>query len=269
MIHPALPIGIIQPLTDRIKKFLFLKTFTISHNEYLKRRMADKKLYPLGNFFEFKLFLENEYFSNLNNPMSYLTLKNISDRSFSRIELSVEASSRDLDVKFSDFTALFNVGRTSYMIILPKIPLKSFDFTEENRLIRIYDTIRIKIFIYDNSVSENNAIAESLPINIIYNEFLNSRWDKKWGLIWNLDYIESCKHNIKQKLEYYLISRNKFPILSEPTNLFFQYYKFLRLLIGHPLFKILSKQHVISALFWLPIFLRLKKLKGRESGESA
>ena len=120
--------------------------------------------------------------------------------------------------------------------------------------------------ISDNSLSEYEAKAESPRLSPTYSEFLNSRWKRKWDVVWNLDYIESCKTDLKIKLKYYLVTRNEWPVAGEPRNALFRRYKALRLLIGIPLFKILSYEWVISTLFWLPIFTRIRKLRPREDG---
>ena len=79
--------------------------------------------------------------------------------------------------------------------------------------------------ISDNSLSEYEAKAESPRLSPTYSEFLNSRWKRKWDVVWNLDYIESCKTDLKIKLKYYLVTRNEWPVAVEPRNALFRRYK--------------------------------------------
>jgi hypothetical protein len=167
-------------------------------------------------------------------------------------------------VKYQDFITLIDVDQTPLVVNLPRIPLKEIEFTRNNRIITTYDNVRVKVKIIDSSVSEYESKAESLSISPTYTEFLNSRWDKKWGFVWNLDYIESCKVELRHKLQFYLVDRNRWSVVGEPKNRFYQIYKILRLLVGMPLFYVLSHERVISTLFWVPIFVWLKKLKPRD-----
>jgi len=196
--------------------------------------------------------------------MSFIIIRNKSDRLFERVELLVEADAGY--VKYQDFTTLIDVGETPVVVNLPRVPLKEIEFSSNNRIITSYKNAKVKIAILDQSLSERESKSESQAINPTYTEFLNSRWDKKWDTVWNLDYIESCKTDLRHKLQYYLVTRNKWPVTGEPRRKIFQFYKLLRLLIGVPLFKLLSYERVISTIFWVPIFLRLKKLNPRENG---
>lgn len=264
MVDVSLPAGTLGLLIDPVTKFLFLKSYRISHEEHLKRFRMGKRFDALGSFFEFDIHLECNHISNSAVPMSFLILRNTSERSFERIELLVEADAGY--VKYQDFTTLVDVGKTPLVVNLPRIPLKEIELTSNNRIITTYDKVRIKINIHDDLLSDYEAKGESHSIRPTYTEFLNSRWDKKWDQFWNLDYIESCKTDLRHRLQFYLVTRNRWPVSGEPRDAFYHLYKALRLLVGSPLFLLLSPQRVISALFWVPIFLRLKTLEAREDG---
>jgi hypothetical protein len=264
LVDVSIPAGTLGLLIDPITKFLFLNTYKISHEEHLKRFRTGKRFDELGRFFEFDIHLECNYLSNSTIPMSFIIIRNKSEKKFSRVELLVEADAGY--VKYQDFTTLIDIESTPLVVNLPRIPLKEIEFTSNNHIVTTYKDIRIKIKIIDDSINEYDASAESYAINPSYTEFLNSSWDKKWESMWNLDYIESNKNEIRHKLQYHLITRNKWPISGESTNIFYQSYKILRLLVGMPLFKVLSNKYVIATIFWVPIFTRLKKLSPREEG---
>lgn len=264
MIDVSIPAGTLGLLFDPITKFLFLDSYRVSHEEHVKRFQTGKCFDELGIFFEFDIHLECNYLSNSTVPMSFIILRNKSDKKFSRVELLVEADAGY--VKYQDFTTLVDIESTPLVVNLPRIPLKEIEFTSNNRIVTTYKNVRVKIKIIDDSVSEYDSSAESYEISPSYTEFLNSRWDKKWEFVWNLDFIESSKTDLKHKFQFYLITRNKWPISGEPKNIFYQLYKVIRLLVGMPLFKILSNKYVLPIMFWVPIFLRLKKLAPREEG---
>lgn len=264
LVDMSIPAGTLGLLIDPVTKFLFLQSYRVSHEEHLKRFSAGKRFDELGNFFEFDIYLECNHISNSTVPMSFLILRNTSEKLFQRVELLVEADAGY--VKYQDFSTLIDVGKTPLVVNLPKIPLKEIEFTRNNRIVTSYDKVRVKIWILDGSLSEYESKSECYPISPSYTEFLNSRWEKKWDFVWNLDYIESCKTELRHKLQYYLVTRNKWPIFGEPENWVYQAYKVLRLLLGMPIFHLLSYELVTSALFWLPIFVRFKKLRPRENG---
>ena len=264
MVDVSLPAGTLGLLLDPITKFLFLDTYRISHEEHLKRFQAGKSFEELGQFFEFDIHLECNHISNSTIPMSFIILRNKSDRRFERAELLVEADAGY--VKYQDFTTLIEIGETPLVINLPRIPLKEIEFTSNDRIITTYKSAKVKLHILDQALPEHEAKSESHSIRPTYTEFLNSRWDRKWDTVWNLDYIENCKSELRQKIQFYLVTRNKWPVSGEPQGRIFKVYKLLRLLIGIPIYKLLSYDRIISTLFWLPIFMRIKKLEPRKNG---
>lgn len=262
MVDISLPAGTLGLLIDPITKFLFQEPYRVSHQEHLKRFQAGKRFDALGQFFQFDIHLECDHISNSTVPMSFLILRNISGRSFQRVELLVEADAGY--VKYQDFTTLVDIGKIPLVVNLPRIPLKEIELTNDNRIVTAYDNVRVMIEINDDSLSIYESRSESGPIRPTYTEFLNSRWDKKWGHVWNLDYIESSKTKLRHRLQYYLVTRNRWPVEGEPSGTFYQLYKALRFFVGVPLFRLLSHEQIISTLFWTPIFFRRKTLQPRE-----
>lgn len=261
MVDISLPAGTLGLLIDPITKHLFLNSYQVSHEEHLKRFQIGRRFDSLGRFFEFDIHLECNHISNSTVPMSFLILRNTSDRTFRRVELIVEADAGY--VKYQDFNTLVDIGKTPLVVYLPRIPLKEIELTHDNKIITTYKNVVVKVEILDESLSGNESTGESYPISPTYTEFLNSRWERKWDTFWNLDYIESCKTDLRHKLQYYLVTRNKWPVAGEPRNIFYQIYKAVRLLVSVPLYRILSYERVIAVLFWAPIFLG-KELKPRE-----
>jgi len=261
LVDISIPAGTLGLLSDKLTKFLFLAAYQVSHQEHLKRFQAGKHFDELGEFFEFDIHLECDHISNATVPTSFLILRNRSGQTFERVELLVEADGGY--VKYQDFTTLISVGETPLVVYLPRIPLKEIEFTSSNRIVTPYDKVTVTVLIHDSAVPEHKAKATSWPINPTYTEFLNSSWDEKWGAVWNLDHIESCKTTLRHKLQFYLVTRNRWPVEGEPSNRIYRMYKVLRLLLGMPLFRILSHEWIVATIFWLPIFVRYRKLDPR------
>ena len=136
----------------------------MSHDEHLKRFQAGKRFSELGEFFEFDIHLECDHVSNATIPTSFLILRNRSGRTFSRVELLVEANGEY--VKYQDFTTLTAVGEIPLVVYLPRIPLKKIEFTNANRIITPYHDVTVTVSIRDdNSIPEHKVKASSLPIS--------------------------------------------------------------------------------------------------------
>ncbi len=264
MVDISIPAGTLGLLADKVTKFLFLASYQVSHTEHLKRIQAGKSFDELGEFFEFDIHLECDHISNATVPTSFLILRNRSAQTFQRVELLVEADGGY--VKYQDFTTLIDVGETPLIVYLPRIPLKEVEIISHNRIVTSYKKVTVTLYIRDSSVPEYQAKATSWPISPSFTELLNSSWDKKWGAVWNLDYIESCKTDLKHELQYHFVTRNRWPVSGESSSRVYRLYKILRLLFGIPLFRMLSHEWVVSAMFWLPIFVRYRKLRPRNDG---
>ncbi len=263
MVEVTIPAGTLGLFADSITKFLFLDSYKVSHDKHLKRFSAGQTFQDIGIFFEFDIFLECNYISNSTVPMSFIIIKNKSKKLFKKVDLFVEA---DADyVKFQDYTRLVDLGETPLIIYLPKIPLKEVKFTNDNKINTPYSRVKVKLEIFDESLTESEAISESRAITPSYTEFLNSRWDKKWGAVWNLDYIESSKRDLKNLIKYHLISKHRSFIFYNAKNKITQIIRLPVLLFGSLLFKVLSYPRFISIIFWVPIFFRLKKLSPKST----
>ncbi len=264
LVDISIPAGTLGLFIEWITKALFLDSYRFSHAEHLKCFQAGKNFHELGDFFEFDIHLECDHVSNATVPTSFLILRNRSGQAFNRVELLVEANGGY--VKYQDFTTLIAVGDIPLVVYLPRIPLKEIELTSTKRIITPYRDVTVMVFVHDDSIPECKSKAKSQAISPTYTEFLNSSWDEKWGTVWNLDYIESCKADLRNKLKFYLVSRNRWPMAGESRSLFFRTYKLLRLLVGAPLFSVLSRSWVISLIFWVPIFVRCQKLEPSTDG---
>jgi hypothetical protein len=259
LVDISIPAGALGMLTDGITKFLFLGSYQVSHQEHLKRLQVGRRFEELGEFFEFGIHLECDHLSNITVPKSILMLRNRSSRIFERVALLVEATSSHS--KYQDFTTLIDVGVTPLVVYLTKIPLKEIAVSDSNRITRSYDHVIVTLFIKDSEIPEYKTKVTSWPIKPSYTEFLNSSWDKKWGAVWNLDYIESCKTRLRNKLQHYLVSRNRWPVVGESSC--HRMYRILQLMLGMLLFRILGHKWVVLSIFWLPIFVHYRKLEPR------
>jgi hypothetical protein len=124
-----------------------------------------------------------------------------------------------------------------------------------------YDHARVELTIVDDSLPPHQTKGLSRRISPSYTEFLNSRWEKKWDTMWNLDYIELKKCDLKERLQYSLVTKHRWPVAGESTALSHLVWKACCLRLGRPLFALLKHDRVISTLFWMPIFIRVRKLK--------
>ena len=97
-----------------------------------------------------------------------------------------------------------------------------------------------------------------------YTELLNSKWDEKWGYIWNPDYIERTKSEMVAYIQFHLATQKYYPVSVDDLSFSDQLSGFSRATIGRPLSWVLTRKFSIWMLFWVPIFLRLRRLRPTE-----
>lgn len=258
MFEVTIPAGMFSWLIDPITKFLFFDSYNASHIAYSKRLATRRKFKDLGSLFEYDIHLECDHISNSTVPMSVLLIKNKSDLKFSRVEILVEACAGY--AKYQDFTTLIDVTDVPLIILLPRIPLKEMHFTDDFRIVTPYQHAVIKLNILDDNVSSVQSEAMSQYIYPSYTEFLNSHWDRKWEQVWNLDFIEGKKEDLRVTWKYYLVTRTMFPITEESTSIFVNTLNKILAYVGVPIFKLMDRRWIVNTLFWTPIFLRLRRL---------
>ena len=261
-IELSLPTSLLKSLWNPITKFLFLESYQISHEMYWKRNQLGKRFTKLGMFFEYDIHLQCKYLSNSEIPVSSILIRNKSEENFKKIELIVEVSRRT--IKFFDSAILFDVDNVPIIVKLPKIPLREITFDKDSNFFFTYNSYKVKINAYDEDSNSYKEIGKS-TMHLTHTEIINSEWCRKWDCVWNIDYIERNKTMFRSKLRNYFISRNEWPCANEPKNIFYQKYKMIRLIIGRPIYKVLSEKRVLAILFWLPIFLRIRKLELSEN----
>lgn len=259
MVDISLPAGTLTLFTDSITKFLFLESYEVSHQRYLKHFQAGKHFVKLGRFFEFDIHLECNHLTNETIPTSFLILHNISSQVFERVELLVEADAGF--VKYQDFTTLISVGKTPLVVYLPRIPLKDIEVRGGNNIVTSYKNVTVAVQIQDGDIAKHEAKAKSLPFTPTYTEFLNSRWSKRWGSNWNIDYIVECKKTLREKLRYHLVIRNSWVVDYQKSSCFNRMFKYIKSVIGLAIFRILIHEWIIATIFWVPIFVRCRKLE--------
>ena len=185
------PLGILKWIKDWVEKKLFLNLYEKSHIEHLKHR--NKTYYRnLVKDIEYDLRLENEFFSNKNNPTSSLLIKFPESSKNLTLQGKVVASSGLIQYQ-ENFNISYE-GKPHVKISLPQIPLLKC-FTTNNGIGVSISEIYIKGKLIKDDGSETEF--ETLKSHPMYNEFLNSDWIFKWGIAWNMDHLYQNKSNFR------------------------------------------------------------------------
>ncbi len=91
-------------------------------------------------------------------------------------------------------------------------------------------------------------------------EWLNNFPVHRWGQWWNTDLIEINKEDLSIWLRHILVERHECaPFFVSERRLPAWVHRLL-LRIGRPVAGVVCRPAVVSALFWMPILLRLRRL---------
>lgn len=261
MAEISFPLGILSFLKDWLTKRLFLNSYITSHQEYLKWKHFPVR-HKLGHFFEYDLHLESCYISNSETPLSYLVVQNISDTTIERVEFVVEATSGD--TVYQDSAIISGMAAKKYKINLPRIPLQNLDVSSDGRIFSTYNRVKVLSHILDENIDELKRDAASREFTPMLSEFLNSSWSRKWGNIWNLDFIEECKREVQGRIQHYLTGRNYWPARHDKISFWEHLAEYRRQFLGVPLSWLLTNRIPIWLIFWVPVFLRLRILNSKQ-----
>jgi len=238
---------------------MFLPAYMASHAAYIERSCIGKPWKKLGDHFEFDIHLESNFLSNETSPTSCLFLRNLSGKEFSSVEILVTAEAAY--GRYQDLAVLRDVGEIPEIVKLPRIPLKEVEITEDGKLHTIYKEVTVQLWVLASPCGPALEHLKFPPFRPSYTEFLNSTWVKKWDTVWNLDYIESLKRRMREKMMWFFITRNRHNVYGEPRSLLYRAYKLLRLSCGIPLYGLLSHKFILPIFFWTPVVLRFKNLE--------
>lgn len=138
---------------------------------------------------------------------------------------------------------------------MPCIPVKSLTVVDQ-RIFTLYDTLIIEIHeLYDSKEPNVNKITceTKEQRTCFYGDFLNDEFEIRWGNVWHVGLINEVK--------------------KRPVGFYYHHLAFhLHTLIGksllekifriftHPLYLLLSKKIVLTAVFWCKNLINAKQL---------
>jgi len=257
----ALPTGLLlSPLKTWFEKKLLLETYAASHRAYLNRSGFLVRWTTLCSNLEASLSLAT-ILENDRAPTAKIALRsNKQDHVYSKISLLVEAHS--VVGTYQEVVTLHNIGNLPIIAALSSIPLRAIHITEQMKLFQSFDEFTMSLLEVQSSESvpfdPNKIVWSTHPSNF---ELLNDRFEQRWGAFWNMAAIDSdiqerahwfTFHLATQKIYY--ASNDQIPFSYFPTAILRQY-------VGRPLCWILTRQWLLRAYFWLPIFLHMRKLE--------
>ncbi|GAA4247039.1 hypothetical protein GAY28_34070 [Azospirillum brasilense] len=256
-IETHVPFGLFRPLWNWLTRRLLEPTYRTAHDWHLESLRFRRQWDSLGAGISYSLHLENAVFSNRERPVSVMAVRNTTDRPLTDVEILVTARSATTEYQERHrFDRLFEKDK---VVSLPSIPLKTL-FIDEDGIRTPYSEVEIRLV---SVVDDGRTMTWPSWVQVVrptYTEWFNSHHVHRWEQWWNTDLIELKKEDLKIWLRYVLVTRHEYApfILGEchkPA-----WFHELLLRIGRPVAGVVCRPAVVSALFWMPILLRLRRL---------
>lgn len=240
----------------KFTQFLFMETYEVSHDEFLKKnpflRIWNKIYRDIEISFESPSILENSKI-----PQARLAIKS-NMLGVDKLVLRVEAETV-FDMKFQEVSTFYNISSTTIIKNLPSIPLRTI-FIEKGNSYQNIEKFRFYIEeIIINGIAEpiekNKYSCEIIRTNY---DLINMRFDKRWGVYWNLYEIDNeidCLNKIAKN--YLLTPKSIIPSKDKFKN-------FLRCFIGIPIYLVFCNKFMCRMWFWFRIIFLRKKFEIRK-----
>ena len=193
----SIPIGVLKFIADKLEDMVALPAYKLSHQNYLNHK--HRVLYtPLVSSIEYDLFLESKHVSNEEAPMSKLYVKVDVDSPYRCLSGYVIAKSGPL-IYQNPIMIRIEENREStsvYVCNLPQLPLKDL-YVDDNRV-----HLSINDLEFCGTLTDQGGIASEFKIGLglpLYEEFMNDDWEKKWGEVWCLTFLNREFDNYRFK----------------------------------------------------------------------
>lgn len=257
----SIPVGLIlSPFTSRISKWFLWDTYVASHQCYQDRNGFLRRWDDLGGVLKLSVSIES-ILDNGRSPSVHIAVKLAQpSHPVDRVTLLVEARARY--GIHQDTATIYRITGTPKIFVAPSVPLRSMYITD-NAIYNSFDELNISILEIDPPISAyqlSEARHSLRPTNV---DLLNDRFVERWGAHWNMAEVDFQIREQAHWLRFHLAQQNYYGPRSKMSGRMVMAAT-LRALIGRPLCWVLSREWLLKAYFWVPIFLRLRKFKVRD-----
>ena len=255
MASVSLPLGaVLSPFVEKISKYFFESTLSASHNSYMEWHNSYDNWKSLNDQVDVSI-LAPHALDNQKSPLVKLAFK--LSKGADEIEpLSLFVESSGTYLNYQDSISVRNLKEKVVVVSLPSAPLRSLDISENGQGV-LFTLRKIEI----SKINENGSLSEDkVHFDFSNVDLLNDRFIKKWDFFWNMRAIDRAYNKIKGKLRYYLITPKVYYTNCKEIPAKETIKGLLRFFIGRPLYWLLSRDFLIRSYFWVPIFLKKKKL---------
>lgn len=191
----SVPFGVVWQgckwLWDQATKCLFLPTYRHSHGVWRKRHCLGAYWSDCTNYMEYSLYLPHAADPEPRIPIIALRAKDGVIHSASFV-FQAESDA----VCFQEPISVRNLTQKPVLWKLQNIPYQEL-LHADDRGIRFswdeYRIINLRLSFKDGSAIEQDT---SLRSNLTHTWLLNSEWDKRWGIMWNLDVVKFAKSEL-------------------------------------------------------------------------
>jgi len=176
-----------------IHKLLFYKYYYQAKSDHLKRHYKNHWR-PLTKYLEYDLHLAN-ILSDGEMGESKILIRKTKDIQIDSVCMIIEAI--NYSKIFQSTIHVENLDKKPIEKVLMDIPLQEM-YIFENKIAFTYDKIKITIksIISDGNILVKNYTSQSMVVT--HRNFMGSRWIKKYGQVWNIDYLYEGKQHLKK-----------------------------------------------------------------------
>lgn len=256
----SLPTGfVLASVKTRIEKTLLFPTYAASHRKYMNREGFLRRWEELGNGLSVSLHLPTPL-EHDRVPCAHIAVRNdVPGRIVDRVDLLVEAEGPGC--VFQERASAFRLDDNPRVLAMPTIPLRWLEVTEHNSIIQSFKALKVWVLpIEDHGDANYFSVGPALWLYSGVTDLLNERFEQRWGAFWNLGAVDAAIREKRGWFVYHLATprriyarRDQIPWTAILSGL-------LRALFGRPLCWILTRRWLLSAYFWVPIFLRRGKV---------
>jgi hypothetical protein len=233
---------------------------TQSHQAYLDRRRSQLRWEPLTEGVEYKDILES-VLSNDPHPVSCIYIRNVGSEMIDRLDIYVVVQRSNL--KFAQSESFFGIAPDEIQYVeLHKIPLQDIIDVTDRGIVPAYERLAISA----SKIIRGDKVQDLKPLrpytSMSLDSFLNSRWWRFDGYLFNMDAIEELKKELLFRLVDYLFARSNLFGFSFTEQLrWISHNREYRQLINIFLFWALSPKLVRSLVSWSLLIFRVRKLQ--------
>ncbi|MCX8956988.1 hypothetical protein [Erwinia psidii] len=228
---------------SKITRLWLLKTYQKSHEYKAKRLRLGARWEPLGKYLEYSL--------RLSSSADHETVKSrvafrAKEMLLENVTLYFEASGHG--IRYQQKIELVNLDQSVLIVNLDQIPQQELMEVSERGIFFSITEIQFIQCVITLSGGCQQQPFDSKRFSLTYSWFLNDKWVRRWGELWNCNAIEHAKTEIKSYWRWRLGEFRHFSLYDDEIEPYS-----LNGILRKSLCIFLINHYMITVQFWLAI----------------